>query len=40
MLHILHLIRRRHPENAGAIITALTLLSASALALGIGALIL
>ncbi len=40
MLHLLHLIRRRHPEQADTIIKTLTLLSISALMLGIGALLL
>lgn len=40
MLHILHLIRCRHPENADTIITTLAIVSASALALGLGVLLL
>lgn len=40
MLHILHLIRRRHPESADTIILTLALLSASGLVLGLGVLLL
>ena len=40
MLHIVKLIERRHRNHASRIINALTLLSASALALGAGLLIL
>ena len=40
MLHVVKLIERRHPEHASRIITGLTLLSASILALGAGLLIL
>jgi hypothetical protein len=40
MLHLVHLIRRRHPERADAIITRLVLLSVAGVALGGGLLLL
>jgi hypothetical protein len=40
MLHLVHLIRRHHPERADAIITRLVLLSSAGVALGGGLLLL
>jgi hypothetical protein len=40
MLHLVHLIRRHHPERADAIIPHLVLLSAAGVALGGGLLLL
>jgi hypothetical protein len=40
MLHIVHLIRRRHPDRADAIIARLFIFSAAAVALGAGLLLL
>jgi hypothetical protein len=40
MLHVVKLIERHHPEHAGRIVTGLILLSASALAVGAGLLLL
>ncbi len=40
MLHLVHLIRRRHPTRADAIVRRLVLLSASGVALGGGLLLL
>ena len=36
MLHLVRLIRRRHPERADAIVTRLVLLSAAGVAFGGG----
>jgi hypothetical protein len=40
MLHIVKLIRRRYPNTSDRIISTLFLLSASALAIGVGVLLL
>ncbi|MDA1054015.1 MAG: hypothetical protein O3C40_26495 [Planctomycetota bacterium] len=40
MLHIIKLIKRRFPNASGKIITTLVLVSASALAIGVGFLLL
>ena len=40
MLHIVKLIQRRNPEHASSIITAVALVSGSALLLGVGLLLL
>jgi hypothetical protein len=40
MLHLVHLIRRRHPERADAIIARLVLLSVAGVAVGGGLLLL
>jgi hypothetical protein len=39
MLHIVHMIERRHPEKAGTITRALVLASASGLLIGLGLLV-
>ena len=40
MLHILRMIQRRNPEHAGSIITAVAVVSGSALLLGVALLLL
>ena len=40
MIHVVKLIRRRFPDSSGRIISSLVALSASALAIGIGILLL
>jgi hypothetical protein len=40
MLHIVHMIRRRHPQHADAIVTRLVLLAVAGVALGSGLLLL
>ena len=40
MLHLAHLVRRRHPERADAIVRRLVLLSAAGVAFGGGLLLL
>jgi hypothetical protein len=39
-MHIIHLIRRRFPNQAGGIIVALALVSAAAAVMGVGVLLL
>lgn len=40
MLHIIHLIRRHHPENADTIVTVLAILSGVGVLVGAAALML